>query len=354
MAKYNILIVDDQRAVRSVLRAAIESLGSQFMVADVPSGEEAQLELSMKKFDLLVLDVRLPGISGLELLQRTRQRNPELRVILITGSVDPKVRRDVADANADAFFLKPIETADFLDAVERALGIVEQAAAIDYEAELAGEVSAESVSERLTALRQELDAISTVLLDDRGRPLARAGDLPDASAEGNLFPALMSAFSAAERIAHFLGKNPPNDLAYYPGTKYDLFLAHVGNAYALLVILNPLHLQADISTLLEKIYRGLGDLLKILTQMGVSMVAESPETPYQGKPEEELAEFDAGLEPELEALFNTAPARVLGEADVDAFWDKLADDDASNGITSADALTYEQARQLGLAPEEDE
>lgn len=354
MAKYRVLIVDDQREVRTVLQAAIESLGREFHVLAVPSAEEAQLELSATKIDLLIADVRLPGISGLELLKRTRQRNPDLRVILITGSVDPKVRREVADANADAFFLKPIETADFLDAVERALGIVEVSTRIDYEAELAGDVPSESISERLTALRQELDAISAVLLDDRGRPVARAGDLPDASAENNLFPALMAAFSAADRIAHFLERNPPNNLAYYSGVKYDLFLTHVGDAYALLVVLNPLVLQADISILLGKVYKGLADLQKILTHMGVAMVADAPELPYQVEPEDELIEIEVGAEPELEALLSDESGGALGETDLNAFWDKLADDEANRGITSADALTYEQARQLGLAPEEDE
>jgi len=125
MADYRVLIVDDTREVRRALVSAIETLDANIEIRDVPSGEEGLLELSSGPFDLLVSDVRLPGISGLELLTKIRIRQPELHVILVTGMVDAHVRQAVADAGAAAFFLKPIETADFLDAVERALGLID-------------------------------------------------------------------------------------------------------------------------------------------------------------------------------------------------------------------------------------
>ena len=82
MAKYQILIVDDQREMRMVLRSGIESLGAEFQVVDVPSGEEALLEISMREIDLLVADVRLPGISGLELILRARAHKPGMSCLL--------------------------------------------------------------------------------------------------------------------------------------------------------------------------------------------------------------------------------------------------------------------------------
>jgi two-component system response regulator (stage 0 sporulation protein F) len=126
MTEYRLLIVDDNREVRTALREAVETLGPDFEVMDVPSGEEALLELSSNDFDLLVMDVRLPGMDGLELLRRVKENQPDIKNILMTGLMDSQIRQDVADAGAEYFFFKPIEYADFLDAIERCLGLVEE------------------------------------------------------------------------------------------------------------------------------------------------------------------------------------------------------------------------------------
>jgi CheY-like chemotaxis protein len=353
MAKYRILIVDDQREMRMVLRSGLESLGTQFHVVDVPSGEEALLEISLSKIDLLVADVRLPGISGLEMIQRTRVHNPDLKVILITGVVDAQTRRQVADAGADAFFIKPVELADFLDAVERCLGLVDSSLpAPDAMTEV--EEPPESVSQRLASLRQELDAFSAVLLGDRGQVLARAGDLPDAGAETAMVPSLMAAFSASTKVAHVLGMKTPEDLFYFGGNKYALFLAHVGQSYALLVAVNPTTIDEHFGDISHSISKAVKDIHSTLTHLGVPLLEEiKPPVP-----EPELGEEDLDVveeeSPLLDALFQQASGEMIKSEEVDAFWSTLVDEDEASNVVNADMLTYDQARQLGLTPEEDE
>ena len=152
-----------------MLHSGIETLGPEFSVVNVPSGEEAVLEISMQKFDLLVTDVRLPGISGLEVLRRMRTSHPELKIILITGVLDPVIRRNVADAGADAFFLKPVELADFLDAVERCLGIVEDKMPQSNLLQ-DNDIPEDGIADCLTKLRHDLDAFSAVLFDRNTKP----------------------------------------------------------------------------------------------------------------------------------------------------------------------------------------
>jgi DNA-binding NtrC family response regulator len=100
----SILIVDDQHEVRRMLRAGIETLDPEFQVLDLPSAEESLVVISMQPVDLLVTDIRLPGISGLELMQKIRKRNPGLKVIVITGLLDPDLLSQVKQAGAEAFF----------------------------------------------------------------------------------------------------------------------------------------------------------------------------------------------------------------------------------------------------------
>jgi len=353
-AKYHILIVDDQREIRNMLKTGIETLGSDFRVLAVPSGEEAVLELSLQKFDLLVTDVRLPGISGLEVLRRVRASRPDLNIILITGILDPVIRRNVADAGADAFFLKPIELADFLDAVERCLGIIDDKMP---ESNLLqpNETPEEGVSGRLASLRQELNAFCTVLLDERGRVVAQAGELPnEEEAIEALYTPLMSGFSAGMKVSHYLGGSRPESLSYFGGTKFAIFFAPVSGSHALLVAVNAVQMDEQISRNVQSVYGALYDLQNILEYMGVSVRSEEPLTEEAGSLEardEEDVEEDLEHAPILDAIFENAS--VDETQDLDAFWDALADD-ASEEVSNADVLTYEQALQLGLAPDEDE
>jgi len=347
MANYRVLLVDDQREIRLALMDAINTLGPDFEVVGVPSGEEAILDLSSNNYDLLVSDVRLPGISGLELIKKAKQINPDMNIILMTGLLEPHIRQEVADAGAAAFFLKPIEMADFLDAVERCVGLVDASPVAQEILPMSKPV--ESVSDRLTSLRIDINGIAAVLLDERGRALAQAGDLPDASVKSALFPALMSAFSASDKVTKFLQKEPPSDLMYFSGSKYDIFLAHVGESYALLVAANPTESSEEVRASIELIHTGLHDLLSILASMGIPVIPEDP-APSQVEVEiqEEEAEEDS---PELEAIFQEKSAEEIDQEEVDAYWDTASHRLTDLELTNADALTYEQARRLGLTPE---
>jgi YesN/AraC family two-component response regulator len=291
-------------------------------------------------------------------LRRVRKNRPDLKIILITGILDPVIRRNVADSGADAFFLKPIEQADFLDAVERCLGLVNEKmpeSNLLLQEEVATS-SADSVAERLSDLRQELDAFSAVLLDERSRVVAQAGELPDQNgAEERLFPILMAGFSTGMKVSNYLGSNRPEILSYFGGTKYALFFAPVSTAHALLVAINAVQMDEQISHIMQSVYNALYDLQNILENMGVTIRSDEAMSPEDEVPpipdEEEAFEEDEEHAPILDAIFENTSASA--NQDLDAFWDALADE-AAEEVTSADVLTYEQALQLGLAPEDDD
>jgi len=77
----NILVVDDERHVRNLIRKILEENG--YHVTTITTGEEALVELRKAKFDLLILDLKLPGISGNELLKRMRQEGIELPTLIV-------------------------------------------------------------------------------------------------------------------------------------------------------------------------------------------------------------------------------------------------------------------------------
>jgi CheY-like chemotaxis protein len=78
-----ILVVDDHFEVLEFLRSMLQVSNEDHQVLAVPSAEEALLELRLTKFDLLISDVRLPGMSGFDLVRRARRTRPEIPVVMI-------------------------------------------------------------------------------------------------------------------------------------------------------------------------------------------------------------------------------------------------------------------------------
>jgi FixJ family two-component response regulator len=112
----HIALIDDDASMRRSLGNLLASLG--FRVGSYASAEEFLAERP-PGIDCLVLDLKLPGISGLELLDRLRESEPGLRVILLTAHGDAETRRRALGLGAVAFLSKPFRAEDLVAAVRR-------------------------------------------------------------------------------------------------------------------------------------------------------------------------------------------------------------------------------------------
>jgi CheY-like chemotaxis protein len=345
MPPSRILIVEDQREVSRLLRTSLETLEQDLEVVEIPSGEEAILDASRNKVDMLVSDFRLAGITGIELMGKVRSYHPNSKVILITGLTDPKVRKEVAEAGADAFFIKPVPIADFLDAVERGLGLVETLLPAEpiFPVE---EVEQATLSDLLTGLRQELKATAVILLNDDGHIMARAGDLPDNSSEVALVSSLLAIHSAGQKVSHVLSQKVASNWHVFSGGEYDLIFAPVGETHAMLVIGKKLAEEKIVHQSVNTFSASCKTIEQVLSRPAgtVKEIKASQEPPTTSR---EMVEKTAR---EMEPLFKDAKKKIK-PGDADEFWSKAADTHKSP--TKSDMLSYDQAKQLGLAPEDE-
>src|SRR5450759_4987877 len=342
MSSHHILIVEDQREVSRLLRSALETLESELDVIEIPSGEEAILHSTNNRVDLLVSDYRLPGMTGIELMHKVHINHPRAKVILVTGQTDPRIRREVAEAGADAFFIKPVPMADFLDAVERHLGLVETLLPPEPISTDDTEIK-RTIPDLLAGLRQDLSAIAVLLLNDRGRILARAGDLPDRENEVALGASLVSIYIAGQNVSLQLGQKTSSNWSIFNGGTYDLVFAPVGLTHAMLVIgegiagmervLNSIEFFSEAR---KNIERGIIEINQV-----ISAVEEPPTTP--------LPVIEQTME-EMEPLFMDDQPK-LKPAEVNDYWDEAASN--QKAVSNPDMLSYEQAKQLGLTPEDE-
>ena len=116
-----ILVVDDDPQIRRVLRVVLTAHG--YGVSDSRSGEEALERLRSENYDLVLLDVNLPGMDGIEVCRTVRDspRGFELVIIMLTVRQAEKDKVEALNAGADAYVTKPFSTPELLRQIRAAL-----------------------------------------------------------------------------------------------------------------------------------------------------------------------------------------------------------------------------------------
>jgi CheY-like chemotaxis protein len=104
--KIKILVVDDSSLARRMTRRILEDLGHE--VEEVSNGAEALEQFLLKRHDVVVLDLLMPGVDGVEVLQKLREMNPQVPVIVLTADIQRTTRDLVKDAGAVAMVNKPV------------------------------------------------------------------------------------------------------------------------------------------------------------------------------------------------------------------------------------------------------
>ncbi|HVN08942.1 MAG TPA: response regulator [Patescibacteria group bacterium] len=120
----NILIVDDDRLTRVLLSNILEGGGHQVIAAE--DGEEALRLAGQAHFDLVLLDIWMPGMGGLEVLDRLRTLVPAPRVIVLTSDETPETLLAAVRGQASRYLTKPVEAAGLLEVVAEELGAPER------------------------------------------------------------------------------------------------------------------------------------------------------------------------------------------------------------------------------------
>lgn len=116
--KPKLLIVDDEPDMLDFLERVLRR---RFSVSRASSAEEALGVLEEGEFEVLLTDQKMPNVSGLELLERIRDRHPGLVRVLISGFTEvPDVQRAVDRCGIHNYILKPVDSQRLIEAVEQA------------------------------------------------------------------------------------------------------------------------------------------------------------------------------------------------------------------------------------------
>lgn len=105
-----ILLVDDESIVRHSMARMIGAMDSSFHIDEAEDGEEAIEKMGKQRYDLVITDIRMPGMNGLELLSEIRQKYTDTLVIILTGYTDFEYVKTALQHQAANYLLKPVSS----------------------------------------------------------------------------------------------------------------------------------------------------------------------------------------------------------------------------------------------------
>lgn len=116
-----ILVVDDDDALRESMVSLLESEGYLLDVAK--SGKEAEMKLRNKVFNLVILDIRLPDTTGIELLSKINEHALRMKKVVLTGYPDKDTAIKSVNEKADAYLVKPFKPERLLEVIAENLRV---------------------------------------------------------------------------------------------------------------------------------------------------------------------------------------------------------------------------------------
>lgn len=202
-----VLIVDDEKNIRLTLSQSLAAL--DLTTETAVNGEEALAKLDRADFGLMLLDLKMPGMDGMEVLRRVCEKRPDIRVIIITahGTIESAV--EAMKLGAVDFLQKPFSAREIRELVRRVLdrGVVKAETATNYDEHI--ELAKKAINDRsFDAAREHLRQAIAV---DSGKPEAfnllgvlaeMFGDIDEARKEYRAALALDRSYKPADANLH--------------------------------------------------------------------------------------------------------------------------------------------------------
>ncbi|MGB8647296.1 MAG: response regulator [Anaerolineae bacterium] len=227
MTQEHILIVDDQlRMAQSLSRILSMPEGGGYHTDTSESGEDALARVRSVQYDLVITDLRMSGMTGIELLQQVSQITPSTGRILLTAYDSPQLREEASQV-ADAYVVKPVNPREFVETVRTILK-AHPSASSTPPPPAAGTASPlpPPLIQKCEQLRLDVGALGVLVLDQAGKIVAESGQRGGFDVDA-FMELLGNAMGTTNQATHLLEDQESFDLHLHQGKKYDIYTARV-------------------------------------------------------------------------------------------------------------------------------
>ena len=289
-----ILVVDDDERVRTLVQEGLLTERG-WDVATASDGEEALQKIRAQSFDLVITDLRMPGMHGLELIRHIRDISPATQIVLLTAYGSEAVEHRAAELSVHDYLIKPVPIPEIRRIAREALGKTVRARQ-ETPPDLMEEAEQDELLQRLTLLNQQTGARCVFLTSSAGYLIAQAGIATGVDVQS--LAALVAANVAAMvEVTRLLGSTAVFKSFFQEGEDFNIY-AHVVGEDAILIVIACLEVKTGVIWFYAR---------QAAADLGV-LVGKLPQPSLADL---DLEAFDAGLESALD--FGSVPVEPAAE-----------------------------------------
>jgi CheY-like chemotaxis protein len=258
-----LLIVDDDESLVLLLKETLLTDTEVYQIETASSGEEAVIKIAQQPFDLIIADLKMPGIDGLEVIRAARAMSPSTRVILMTAHGSNQVEAEALRLQVYEYVTKPFLAEEMRQMVKQALGNV----AISQKGLLVlSDERFETITRCLSDLRSDVGAQCIILADIMGQPISQVG-VTEGLDVISLISLIGGGFATTfEMTRHLRDKGPAFNLHYHEGSSYDIYSANVGDHLFLTSFFEKKGRPTRVGMIWLYTRRAIGQLLEITAE----------------------------------------------------------------------------------------
>lgn len=318
-----VLVVDDELTFSTAIADTLKSLGEGYVVDIADNGSLAWDKIQKVVYELVITDLRMPQVDGLELLEKIRSSGINTRLILMTAYGSETVKAKARQLNVARYLPKPIDIDDLIDATREVLRAGSESSETP-EDDLPEKI--ERISNRLEQLRQEISAHCIILANAEGQPITYSGfveefDIPVSTA------LIAAGHTTFFELARSMSEDCVFNLMYNEGTKWNTFSTSICRDLFMVLVFERQRSQTPIGMVWFSAKRTVAELLELMTDL------QSSET--QSKL---LAELRNSISEELD--------QILSQENSEAKTDDTGE------LLCGELISFEDAIRNGIVPKD--
>ncbi len=236
MTNGNILIVDDDPVLRELIERLLGKQG--YLVDTASTAEEALKHLQSQSADLILTDLQMPGMDGLTLLDKIKERSSQTPVVMVTAHGSMEIVVQALRRGASDFVTKPFKSDELITIVAREVSRKQEKDPVGTAYGISSHITEEQfdhIDRLLAELRAQTNARCVLLLEGNGYTIDAKGIIEDLNVSA--LSALVAGQEAAtSSIASLIGEGDAFRLNYHEGDRYSIYSAQVVTGVFLLTI----------------------------------------------------------------------------------------------------------------------
>ena len=226
-----VLIVDDDPTNAIMIRDMLEFLGDDYLFEIAYNGDEALAKVEQTSYDLVITDYFMPGLTGMNLIDKIRHISPYTKLVLMTAEGSNRLEKVAKYLSVDQYITKPFSIKKMRDIVKLAVAQPDEEQSEDESSLLD-----DPISKQLKALKAKTGVRSVLLVSSEGYAVDVAGEIDELDI--NSASALIAAsFTASSELARLLAHNNSTfKSTYYEGDDVNIYSYDINGKMLLVVV----------------------------------------------------------------------------------------------------------------------